>query len=199
MTTTPSTKRAAVYLRVSCDRSTVQNQRTAVEQMALARGFEVEVYEEVESAVKHRPVFERMLADTRAGRIQAVAVVALDRLHRSTTGAINTVLEFDRRGVQVLSVRESWLDTSGPVRPLLVAIFGWGAEQERAVLVERTLAGLARARRQGKVRGRLPASPVKVAAALALVGHGVSLRGAARASGLAYGTVQRASAGRRAA
>jgi len=41
------------------------------------------------------------------------------------TGAINTVLELDRLGVPVLSVREGWLDTSGPVRPLLVAIFGW--------------------------------------------------------------------------
>ena len=199
MTTTPSTKRAAVYLRVSCDRSTVENQRLAVEQMALARGFEAEVYEEVESAVKHRPVFERMLADARAGRIQAVAVVALDRLHRSMQGAISTVLELDRLGVQVMSVREGWLDTSGPVLPLLVAIFGWVAEQERAVLIERTKAGLARARRDGKRLGRLPASPVKVAAALALVGKGASLRKAARASGLAYGTVQRAASGRRAA
>jgi DNA invertase Pin-like site-specific DNA recombinase len=199
MTTTPSTKRAAVYLRVSCDRSTVENQRLAVEQMALARGFEAEVYEEVESAVKHRPVFERMLADARAGRIQAVAVVALDRLHRSMQGAISTVLELDRLGVQVMSVREGWLDTSGPVRPLLVAIFGWVAEQERAVLIERTKAGLARARRDGKRLGRLPASPVKVAAALALVEHGHSVREAARASGLAYGTVQRAASGLRAA
>src|SRR5512137_2557985 len=154
MTTMTSTKRAAVYLRVSCDRSTVENQRIAVEQMAVSRGFEAAVYEEVESAVKHRPVLERMLADARAGRIQAVAVVALDRLHRSMTGAINTVLEFDRLGVQVMSVRESWLDTSGPVRPLLVAIFGWVAEQERATLVERTRAGLERARREGKRLGR---------------------------------------------
>jgi putative DNA-invertase from lambdoid prophage Rac len=196
-TTTP--KRAAVYLRVSCDRSTVENQRAAVEQLALARGFEPLVYEEVESAVKARPVFERMMQDARAGRVQAVAVVALDRLHRSMTGAVATVLELDRLGVLVLSVREGWLDTSVPVRPLLVAIFGWVAEQERATLVDRTKAGLARARREGKVLGRLPASPVKVAAALALVGQGASLREAARASGLAYGTVQRAAAGRRAA
>ncbi|WP_404800915.1 recombinase family protein [Anaeromyxobacter oryzae] len=41
--------------------------------------------------------------------------------------------------------------TSGPVRPLLVAIFGWVAEQERAQLIERVHAGLERARREGKV------------------------------------------------
>jgi putative DNA-invertase from lambdoid prophage Rac len=192
MTTTTSTKRAAVYLRISCDRGTVENQRLAVEQMALARGFEFEVYEEVESAVKHRPVFERMLADARAGRIQAVAVVALDRLHRSMTGAINTVLEFDHLGVQVMSVRESWLDTSGPVRPLLVAIFGWVAEQERAVLVDRTLAGLARARRQGKTLGRPRTSPAKVLAAVEHVRSGVSARVAAKAAGVSRSTLQRA-------
>src|SRR6516165_8246903 len=69
------------------------------------------------------------------------------------TGAINTVLELDRLGVPVLSVREGWLDTSGPVRPLLVAILGWVAEQERTRLIERVHAGLERARRQGKALG----------------------------------------------
>ena len=48
--------------------------------MALARGFEPVLCEEVESAVKARPVYDRMLADVRAGRVQAVAVWALDRL-----------------------------------------------------------------------------------------------------------------------
>jgi putative DNA-invertase from lambdoid prophage Rac len=124
-----------------------------VRQLALARGFEPVIYEEVESAAKARPVLDRMLADVRAGRVQAVAVWALDRLHRSMVG-IQTVLELDRLGVPVLSVREGWLDTSGPVRPLLVAIFGWVAEQERTRLIERTKAGLERARREGKRLGR---------------------------------------------
>jgi putative DNA-invertase from lambdoid prophage Rac len=167
--TNANPKTAAVYLRVSCDRSTVENQRAVVAQMAVARGFEPMVYEEVESAV-----------------------VALDRLHRSMTGAIATVLELDRLGVPALSVREGWMDTSGPVRPLLVAIVGWVAEQERAVLVERTMAGLARARREGKTFGRPRTSPVKVAAAVDHVRAGVSERVAARAAGISRSTLQRA-------
>jgi DNA invertase Pin-like site-specific DNA recombinase len=135
--------------------------------LAEARGYELVEYEEVESAAKARPVLERLLADARAGRIHAVSVWALDRLHRSMVGAIQTVLELDRLGAQVLSVRECWLDTSGPVRPLLVAIFGWVAEQERARLIERTRAGLERARREGKRLGRPCASPLAVASALA--------------------------------
>ena len=91
-----TTKRCAIYARVSTDRQQVQNQLAEVQQLAVARGYEPVVYEEVESAAKARPVLDRMLADVRAGRVQAVAVWALDRLHRSMTGAINTVLELDR-------------------------------------------------------------------------------------------------------
>ncbi len=183
-------RRAALYVRVSTDRQTAENQVAEVRQLAVARGFEPVIYEEVESAAKARPVMEQMLADVRAGRLQAVAVW-VDRLHRSMTGAITTVLELDRLGVPVLSVREGWLDTSGPVRPLLVAIFGWVAEQERTRLIERTRAGLARARAQGKRLGRPPASPILLHAARDLVAAGVPVSEAARKKGVARSTLQR--------
>ena len=183
--------KAALYLRVSTDRQTAENQLDDVHRLVVARGFEPVMYQEVESAVKARPVLDRMMADVRAGRVQAVAVWALDRLHRSMTGAINVVLELDRLGVQVMSVREAWLDTASPVRPLLVAIFGWVAEQERARLIERTKAGLERARRQGKRLGRPPASPVLLHAARDLVLEGVPVAEAARRKGVARSTLQR--------
>ena len=156
--------RAALYLRVSTERQTAGNQVAEVHQLALARGFEPVVYEEVESAAKAR---------------------------RSMVGAIQTVLELDRLGVPVLSVREGWLDTSGPVRPLLVAIFGWVGEQERTRLIERTKAGLERARREGKRIGRPPASPVLLHAARDLVAEGVPVREAARRKGVARSTLRR--------
>jgi DNA invertase Pin-like site-specific DNA recombinase len=185
------TRTAALYLRVSTDRQTATNQVDEVRRLAAARGYEPVIYEEVESAVKARPVLDRMLADVRAGRVQAVAVWALDRLHRSMVGSIQTVLELDRLGVPVISVREAWLDTSGPVRPLLVAIFGWVAEQERTRLIERTKAGLERARREGKRIGRPPASAILLHAARDLVAGGVSISEAARRKGVARPTLQR--------
>lgn len=94
-------------------------------------------------------------------------------------------------GVPVLSVREGWLDTSGPVRPLLVAIFGWVAEQERTRLIERTKAGVERARRQGKRLGRPPASPILLSDARDLVASGVPVAEAARLKGVARSTLQR--------
>ena len=187
-----ATKVCAVYVRVSTDRQQVANQLAEVRQIAAARGYEPVIYEEVESAAKARPILDKMLADVRAGRVQGVAVWALDRLHRSMTGAINTVLELDRLGVAVLSVREGWLDTSGPVRPLLVAIFGWVAEMERTRLIERTKAGLERAKREGKQLGRPRVSPLKIAAAVERVRGGASIRDAAKASGVNRETLRRA-------
>ena len=187
--------RAAIYVRVSTDRQTVENQLAELRQLAEARGFEPVVYEEVESAAKARPVLDRLLADVRAGRVRAILVWALDRLHRSMLGAIQTVLELDRLGVPVVSVREPWLDTSGPVRPLLVAIFGWVAEQERARLIERTKAGLERARRSGtksgKPIGRPPSSPILLHAAAERVRAGEPARAVARDLGLSDRTVRR--------
>jgi putative DNA-invertase from lambdoid prophage Rac len=183
--------RAACYVRVSTDRQTIENQRAEVEQLARARGYEVVFYEETESAAKKRPVFEQMLLDAKAGRIAAVAVWALDRLHRSMVGAINDVLELDRLGVQVLSVRESWLDTSGPVRSLLVAIFSWCAEMERMRLIERTRAGIERARRNGKRLGRPPCSPILLRGAADAVRAGSSIRKAARTKGIPESSLRR--------
>jgi DNA invertase Pin-like site-specific DNA recombinase len=191
-------QKAALYIRVSTDRQTCDNQVAELRQLAAARGFEPILYEETESAAKQRPVFDRMLADARGGRIRAICVWALDRLHRSMLGSIQDVLECDRIGVPVISVREPWLDTSGPVRPLLVAIFGWVAEQERTRLIERTRAGIERARRQGKRLGRPPKSPILLHAAAELVAAGVPIAEAARRKDLARSTLRRFLSARRA-
>jgi DNA invertase Pin-like site-specific DNA recombinase len=99
-----------------------------------------------------------MLKDARRGKFQVLVVWALDRFGRSMVGNLRDVLELDRLGVQVVSVRESWLDTGSPVRTLLIAIFSWVAEQERSRLIERTKAGVAAARRRGARLGR-PRAP----------------------------------------
>lgn len=96
-----------------------------------------------------------MIEAAHRGAFEVLLVWSLDRLGRSMTGnLVEAVLELDRYGVAVMSVREPWLDTGGPVRPLLIAIFGWVAEQERAQIAERTKAGLARARKKGVQLGR---------------------------------------------
>jgi DNA invertase Pin-like site-specific DNA recombinase len=203
--------RAGLYARVSTEEQTEENQVRELLQLARARGWEPVVYRETMSgAVRDRPELDRLLGDARAGRLGAVVVWALDRVHRTMVGCITTVLELDRLGVEVVSIREPWLDTAGPVRSLLLAIFGWVAEQERARLIERTRAGLARARekgtRSGKAIGRPRASTILLSAAAERVrtrqaevrdrlGYlpraGNALRTAARDAGVSEATLRR--------
>ena len=77
------------------------------------------------------------------------------------------------------------------MRPLVVAIFGWVAEQERTRPIERTKAGPERARREGKRLGRPPASPVLLHAARDLVTAGVPVAAAARRKGVARSSLRR--------
>jgi DNA invertase Pin-like site-specific DNA recombinase len=90
-----------------------------------------------------------------------------------------------------MSVREPWLDTDSPVRPLLVAIFGWVAEQERTRLIERTKAGMARARKEGKKIGRPRTSTVMLHAAAELVALGMPVSEAARRKGVSRASLRR--------
>lgn len=183
--------RAAIYVRVSTDKQSCDNQRPEIEQLARARGFEIlKVYEEQASAAKTRPQHAKMMADAKKGRFKVLIVWALDRFGRSMTGNLADVLELDRIGVQVVSVRESWLDTGGPVRTLLVAIFSWVAEQERNRLIERTKAGLAAARKRGARIGRPPAK-LDGDHLRALRGEGKSVREIAAILQVGASTIQR--------
>jgi putative DNA-invertase from lambdoid prophage Rac len=147
--------RAALYFRVSSALQTTALQKPEVEAVVAARGLTVAAtYEEQASAVKRRPAFEAMMAAARAGEFDVLVVWALDRFGRSLAGNINDLLALDKLGVKVVSVREPWMDTAGPIRELLVAIFSWVAQQERDRLIERTKAGIAVARAAGKTWGR---------------------------------------------
>jgi DNA invertase Pin-like site-specific DNA recombinase len=183
--------RCGCYLRVSTDQQTVENQRADVERLARARGLEPVWYQDEESALKHRPGLESMMGAARRGELAAVVIWALDRLHRSRAAGAHLVEQLDRWGVPLVSVREAWLDTTGPARELLIQIMLWLAQGERERLIERTLAGLDRARRQGVRLGRPPTSPIMIRAAADLVTAGASIRGAAAAKGVSASALSR--------
>jgi len=184
--------KACIYIRVSTDEQHGTNQRPEIDMLVRARRLEVvAVVEETMSAVKKRPALEGILKRAHQGEFDVLVVWALDRLGRSMCGNLAMVLELDRLGVQVVSVRESWLDTGGPVRPLLVAIFSWVAEQERLRIVERTKAGIARARKEGKVIGR-PRVEVDLDQALLLKRRGLSIKATAHKLGVSPSTLHRA-------
>lgn len=150
----------ALYARVSkSDESQdPQNQLNPLRDYAKALGGEV-AFEYVDLASGgngDRKEFLRMLDDSDRRKFDVLLVWSLDRLSRE--GISNTLgyLErFKRNGVALKSLQESWLDTRDEgLGQLLLAIFSWVAQQERKRIIERTKAGLERARRQGKVLGR---------------------------------------------
>src|SRR5437867_2032605 len=81
----PTPARAALYLRVSTDQQTTDNQRPDLVALARQRGFSIEaVYDDTASAIKQRLEFDRMLLDAHRGKFNLLLVWSLDRLGRET-------------------------------------------------------------------------------------------------------------------
>jgi DNA invertase Pin-like site-specific DNA recombinase len=135
------------YARVSTDA-----QNTALQQQALKRAGCKRIFEEAASgAQRERPQLTAALNFLRPG--DTLVVWRLDRLARSLKQLIETVEQLDQSGVHLKSITES-IDTSTPSGRLVFHVFGALAEFERALIRERTMAGLAAARADGRVGGR---------------------------------------------
>ena len=141
------------------------NQVAQLREWAGRRGLEVvQVYEVEESAWKgaHQKALSRVLDDARRGKFNVLLVWALDRLSREgPLATLEIVHRLGEHGVQVLSYQESWTEVAGELRDLLLAIAGWVARMESNRRSERTRAGLARVKAQGKRLGRPPGSKDK--------------------------------------
>ena len=185
--------KAVIYIRVSKPDQKPENQIPALKLIAEARGLEVvdTIEERMSGAKKSRPGLDKLLDGAHRGEYQVVLCWAVDRLGRSMSAVLETVQKLDAAGCRVVSHQEPWLDMQGPIRPLLLAIFGWVAEQERARIIERTQAGLATARRKGVKLGR-PKVTVDVDRALRLMKQGATLREAAKKLGCGAATLHRA-------
>lgn len=149
--------KVVVYLRVSRQEQTVENQLPALQKWVADKGYElVEVYQENESAWKsgHQRELSRLFADLPKRKVDICLVWALDRLTREGIARIFEIINrLKRNGVRVISYQELWTEQSGPMADLLYAITAWVAEFESRRRSERTLAGLARALAQGRSWG----------------------------------------------
>lgn len=155
------------YARVS---TLDQNPELQLQKLREA-GCERVVVERASGARVERPELGRVLNDIlRRGDI--LVVWKLDRLARSLKQLIATAETLQERGVGLISLTDA-IDTSSPGGMLVFHMLGAIAEFERALIRERTMAGLAEARRKGKTGGR-PRSLSKkdTAAAQALLADG---------------------------
>lgn len=182
--------RVALYARVSTVDQDPQVQLDELRALAAQRGWTaVEYIDHGVSAARLRmPARERMLEDAKRGRLDLVVVWRLDRLGRSVLDLLHVLHGLTSSGVGFLSVRDPGLDTTSAVGRLLVQLLAAFAEFERALIIERTRAGLARARARGTHLGRPMASVSEADAEAAVREHG-SIRAAARALGVSVGTL----------
>src|SRR6267143_4824940 len=146
-------KRAALYLRVSTDKQTVENQEIQLRQVAERRGWEVvEVYNDAgisgSKGRADRPGLDQMLNDAGRRRFDIVLVWAIDRLGRSLIDLLGTVQHLEAVGVD-LYIDQQAIDTTTPMGKLMFQVCGAFAQFERSMIQQRIHAGLQRARVQG--------------------------------------------------
>jgi DNA invertase Pin-like site-specific DNA recombinase len=152
--------KAACYLRCSTGDQHTDNQVPDIMDYCKAHWWpEPEIYRENESAWRkgHQAELSRLLADIRSGRrkYDRLIIWSLDRLSRGGVGELFGLIHaFRQYGCQVVSCKEPWLESAGPAGDLLLAVTAWIAEFESLRRSERTLAGLARAKKEGKTLGR---------------------------------------------
>ncbi len=116
-----------------------------------AAGAERIFREQVSAVAASRPQFEAMMAALRSGDV--VIVTKLDRLARSMADLMKTVEGITKAGAS-LRVLAMGLDTSTATSKLILNVLGSVAEFERELMLERQRAGIARAKTEGKYRGR---------------------------------------------
>ena len=146
-------KHVALYLRVSTSGQTLENQRISLMEYALRNNFTYDVFEEVESTRKTRPVKQALMSRLRKGDYDSVVVAKLDRWARSSTELILDCKELLDKGIGFISVSDS-LDFSTAAGKLHFQILSAFSEFERELIRERTIEGLKRAKAQGKKPGR---------------------------------------------
>lgn len=177
------------YGRVSTAQQTTENQRLELEQA----GYKVDYWfaDHGISGKTHasqRPEFGRLLDKIRDG--ETLVVAKLDRLGRDAVDVLQTVRALAERSIKVMVLQLGSTDLTSPAGKLLLSMLAAVAEMERDLLVERTQAGLARAKAEGKVLGR-PAktTPAQRQAILDELGGGCSVSALARHYGVSRAAI----------
>jgi putative DNA-invertase from lambdoid prophage Rac len=184
--------RTFAYCRVSTADQTTDNQLREIE----AAGFTVEpkrtVAETVSGSVAatERHGFTRLLDRMEAGDV--LIVTKLDRLGRNAMDVRATVDRLASEGIRVHCLALGGADLTSPAGKMVMGVINAMAEFERDLLIERTQAGLARAKAEGKALGRPAAlSPEDQAAVRAKRSEGASLGTLAREYGVSRAAIQR--------
>jgi DNA invertase Pin-like site-specific DNA recombinase len=189
------TRKAALYLRTSHADRTTENQRRELKKAAKRAGWSIAaVYEDngVSGAKGRdgRPGFDQMLKDANRREFDVIMAWSVDRLGRSLQHLVGFLEEAHALGID-LYLHVQGVDTTTPAGKALFQMLGVFAEFERAIIRERVMAGLARAKAQGKPIGRPKVNGQVETKVLKLRAGGMGIKRIAKEAGVAVGTVYR--------
>jgi DNA invertase Pin-like site-specific DNA recombinase len=187
--------RAAIYLRVSTAEQSTDNQRRELEQACQRHGWtNAAVYEDAGiSGAKGkdaRPAFAALAKAIARREFDLVAAWSVDRIGRSLIDLIGFLSDIHSAGIG-LYLHQQGLDTTTSSGRAMFGMLSVFAEYERAILRERTVAGLRRAVANGKRLGRPKIANDREAAVRAALAEGDGVVKIARALGVGVGTVLR--------
>ncbi|TAJ41396.1 MAG: recombinase family protein [Reyranella sp.] len=189
-------KRVAVYVRVSTGSQTVENQERELRAVAAQAGWRItKVY--ADRAIsggksrEERPAFRELCDDAVRRKFDTVAAWSIDRLSRNLQNLLDFVAELQALGVGLYLYRQN-IDTSTPAGRAMFQMCGVFGELEKSVNRERVVAGLDRARAEGKKLGRPRIDPeIEERIKAALIAGDKGIKKIAKTLGVGTGTVQR--------
>jgi DNA invertase Pin-like site-specific DNA recombinase len=152
-----------------------------------------EIYsEQVSSIEANRPELEAAIKFARKG--DTLVVTKLDRLVRSTLRLWTIVEELERKGVglRILNLGGEVVDTKSATGKLLLNIFAGFAQFEREMMLERQREGIAKAKAEGKYKGRKPSARLKADEVRSMAAAGNTPTEIAKALGIGRASVYRA-------
>lgn len=145
--------RAVIYARVSTQEQNLDNQVHKLREYAKRQGYQWSLLVEKESTRKTRPVKNQVYQDLLRGEYEVLLIYKFDRWARSTRELITDFEILVERGIKIFSYTEA-IDLSSSMGKLQLTMLSAFAQFERDLIRERTLAGLERAKREGKKLGR---------------------------------------------
>ena len=145
--------KAVIYARVSTQEQNLDNQVHKLREYAIRQGYQWSLCVEKESTRKTRPVKNEVYQDLLRGEYEVLLIYKFDRWARSTRELITDFEILVERGIKIFSYTEA-IDLSSSMGKLQLTMLSAFAQFERDLIRERTLAGLERAKREGKTLGR---------------------------------------------
>ncbi len=174
-------ERAVGYVRISQEDETPENQKLAIEKWAREHGLVIVGYfvdEAVSGAVppRDRPKYKAMLEFTRDNQIKNIVFYDVSRLGRNLEETLYELKRLLEEGFNIYFVYPDFLNQINDpmMKKFVISMFAWFAELYRYDIIQRTKAGLERAKREGKKLGR-PEYPFPVDEIKKLLNEGWSV------------------------